>query len=613
VASPLIGLNGLLQRHSNSEVFGSEVLAGRERRHSTCGEPREAMDTEAQNTRSYRATIYVVVAVAAFLAFANTLENEFVFDDHLLLNEPSVERLGSIPGYFAGDEGFRATMGRYYRPVVSSLYCVETCVSKLLFGRSEPALFHGTNILIHMLVCLVLLRLLIRLFPRNVTACLVATLLFAVHPVHTEAVSWISGRTDSLATLFYLLSLLAYVSYRERPAVRSLVAVVVWFWIALLCKEMAVTLPAALILLDLTLGRETAPRWSRRFVVYGVLAVEALVFLEVRELLLGDVSERSTYLYFFGHDGVTTAATMVKTLPVYARLLVWPSGLLYHYDGTLAYETSLVAPRVLAAAGFVVASGCLAVGLRRRIPELSFAIVFFYLALLPVMNLVPTQSLMAERFLYLPSLLLPIAVASLLARCDRLRGFGRTAAELAPWWIIVLFAVLTVMRNQDWRDDETLFLSAEGKKGTLLNVNLGNYYARRAQEERAEALYRQALEIREPSMQAHLNLGVLYMKRADRAREAARQAENRGRRDRATEFQRQAAACFDEAERRLERARELDPLAPEPLLTLAALNQRLNRLEKCIEYLEELQQIEPGYYGSDVQLEKVRARLQKEH
>ena len=537
---------------------------------------------------------YLVVATVVVLCYANSLSNAFVFDDTpLLLSDPGSLALDRLPGHFTGEEGFNKTMGRYYRPLVSVTYAVDRLTSRALFGRMDPRSFHATNLLIHLAGCWVLLALLLLLFERP-SAALMATLVFAVHPIHTESVAWISGRTDSLAGLFYFTAFLAYLRYARTPKALWLWVLFTSYGLALLSKEMAVTLPAALVLFDLLQRNQRAPQRSR-LRIYAALVGLTILFLVVRQAALTGKVVPPEGQYFFGQPSLTVLGTMLQTLPVYARLLTLPTGLLYHYNGVLPYQASLLAGEVLLALLFLVVTLALACWCRRREPLVALSILFFYLSLLPVLNIVPTFSLMAERFLFIPSFSMVLLIGWLL---NRARGPELSkAATFACLLLIGWYGVLTFERNRDWKTNDTLFRSAEGTPGSLLNVNLGNAYSRSGDVGKAERLYLEALELREQNARAHLNLGIIQMFRGAQAQGAAAQADGTAERDRARAYRAEATAWWDQARQHLERARELEPGAPEMHFELAQLALVQGRKREALAHLNVVQQLAPGFPG----------------
>jgi len=549
---------------------------------------------------------YLVVAAVAVLVYGNAIDGAFVFDDKMLLVEnPETHTFAHLGGHFSGAEGFHETMGRYYRPLVALTYCFDNWNSDIYANEQYARVFHLTNIAIHAIATLLLFRIL-ALLCGSWKPALPAALIFAVHPVHTEAVTWISGRTDSLACLFYLAAGLFWIQFARKGKGWRLGLLALFYAAALLCKEMAVTFPLAVVLYDLTVGRNDAPPLRKRLLVYAGLAALTVLFLCWREIALSHVASRETYNYFHGKDWVTTAATMLQTLPVYARLLIAPVDLLYHYNGVLPFADSFLTVGALLGLGLLILSVAVAVACVRRAPAVTFALGFFFLALLPVMNIVPTFSLMAERFLYIPSAALSILIAALLARKVKSPPWRVPAITVACWIAIGLGAYLTFERNPDWTSNDKLYLSAAGHKGTKLSVNLGNYHARRNEDARAEALFREAIAIKEETMHAWLNLGMLHMKKSESLTKASARFVRQAQRDRAEKCRQEALALSVEAKQYLERAREIDPLSPSPLYPLAAICQRLGAIRESIDYLEKFLELKPDARQAAALLDKLR-------
>ena len=135
-----------------------------------------------------RKLLYIIVALAAFFVYYNSLNNDFVFDDESVVqNNQSITDISNIPKFFTAEEGFHKVIGRYYRPVVSTLYAVDYA----LWGIN-PFGFHLTNVIIHTIASFLLLLILLKMFgefKHGLFSALIGALIFAVHPVHTEAVS----------------------------------------------------------------------------------------------------------------------------------------------------------------------------------------------------------------------------------------------------------------------------------------------------------------------------------------------------------------------------------------------------------------------------------------
>ncbi|MGM0575665.1 MAG: hypothetical protein ACQEXJ_08045 [Myxococcota bacterium] len=405
----------------------------------------------------------LLVAGAAVAVFAGTVTHEFVWDDaYNVVDNQAIRDLGNVPDLFveawgarSDDPHSRGLNTNYWRPVALTSYAVDHA----LFGL-EPAAFHATNVWIHAVASLLVLLLGWRLFPRpgpRRLGVVLGALLFAVHPVHTEAVDVVTYRTDLLAGLFYAAALVAWLGpERGRSPGAELRTAALWvpllYALGLGSKEMAATLPAALLLLDLLLrrpGLRGLPRVALRLLPSALVL---LGYMAVRATLL----EPSEYTFFRDQPGSTVAWSMLGVFTLYARLLVAPWPLNPFYDwSAIPPETSLLAPRPLVGLLLLLALFAGVAFTWRRRPRLAFLLAFFPLVLVPVSHVVPIIVAAGERFLYLasagPLLLAGLGVASLA------RAVRRPVAALAPFALVLaLYAGLTVARNADWRTDRTI-------------------------------------------------------------------------------------------------------------------------------------------------------------
>ena len=527
---------------------------------------------------------YIIIIIAGFLLFFNTLSNQFVFDDESVVqNNESIQSLSSIPKYFTADDGFHKVIGRYYRPIVSSTYAIDFAIWKL-----DPWGFHLTNVIIHIVACLILFALLMAIFKGKkyaILASLIGTLVFLAHPIHTEAVSWVSGRTDSMVTIFFFASFLYYVKFihskedkksKDDPQ-RMLMWSLIFYFCGLLSKEMIITMPVIIVLFDLVYRGKSFEYLKKNIKAYGWFAGVTVVYLLLRYLLLKDIPERESYMYFHGMDVVTVIATMLKTLPIYLKLLFFPVGLLYHYNGFLSDAHSFFEGSVILSFIFIAALiGWAVYAYRKNEGAVAFCILFFFVTLLPVMNIIPTMSLMAERFLYMTSFALSLIISYLILKfIDEKNKNTITGVSLV---VIVLFSVLTFQRNMDWKDNDTLYSTADGVDGTVLLVNAGNIYANKKIYDEAEKRFRRAIEIRDNSILAHHNLGLIHLIRGQ----------------------------LDSAEIEITKGLQLDPLAPDGYFQLATIYRMQGDMPKAIEKLEKLQEVAPNYRESKAMLDELK-------
>jgi tetratricopeptide (TPR) repeat protein len=531
--------------------------------------------------KKYYLYSYLLTALVSFAVYYNSVNNSFVFDDEsVVLGDKSLSEISNIPKYFIASEGFHKVIGRYYRPVVSTTYNIDFAIWGL-----NPFGFHLTNVIIHVINSVLFLYFLFLLFKQKngdyskdkFIAVLAGALLFAVHPVRTEAVAWISGRTDSLFFTFFITAFIYFFKYEASGKLKHIILMLLFYIFSLLSKEMAITFPVLVILYDIIVNK----RYDKMSIfknvrIYTLLICISILYLFHRWLILQDIPQRESYFYFYGKDTVTLIATMLQTVPLYVRLTLVPVDLLYHYNGYLPYLSSLTELNALLGAALTIILIVSGVIICKRFPLLAFSILLFLIALIPVMNIVPTMNYMAERFLYLPAISFSIIVSMLLLNY-RTAKFGKVLTILF-FLIIVLFSYMTISRNADWKDNDTLFMSAAGKPGTVLLTNIGNIFANKQQFDTAAVYYREALKLKKESVLANNNLGKIFMIQGN----------------------------FDSAYYYIDLARKNDTLSPEPVFSLAQLYTRFNKYDDAIFWLEKLQIINPDYMNSEKMLEEVK-------
>ena len=348
-----------------------------------------------------------------------------------------------------------------YFPLRDSVYFLLA----RLFGFN-PVPFHICSVLLHGGVCVVLLRMLERLgaAPR---AALLATLLFAVHPVHVESVAWVSALKDPLFALFLLMAL---DRYWHAAGPQGLWRAAVLLVLSLLCKSLGVVFPALALLVEvLHLGRPLRQA-VRKVLPFAVLCAVALVHMVV----VGRAND--VIRSWPGGSAASGAMTALWVLLEYAANLVAPVDLNARY--IMAPVTTPADVRFAAAVAFalLVTVACRLLWRRSHLP--SVVALWLVVALLPVLNLVPIPIEMADRYLYLPSVAYcwgaGVAVHRLLHR------------RAAPWLtvgVLSLLGWLTTQRVTVWQDSVHLWSDAADQPDADLwppvFINLGNAHLER--------------------------------------------------------------------------------------------------------------------------------------
>jgi protein O-mannosyl-transferase len=398
--------------------------------------------------------LYVLAILALVLtSYHNTLGKGFVLDDvFLVYKNPVIKNWHNIYHIFAMDYwehmGFKHT--GLYRPLVMASFLAEFSISGL-----NPFLYHLDNVLLHFLCSvLVYLNLKLMLGEEDGTP-LVAAMLFAVHPVHTEAVAWISGRAELMWSFFALLSALVFLKKPGRPAAVLLSSFL--FLLALLSKEGAVILPVILAVYLVVFekpapGRSRTSQLFRRLYPYAVVFL--FIYLPIRFAVLkaaGPAGEAR----MLGHDtGYEVFLTMCKAFSHYIRLSFLPFDLSMDYmfpAPETIFRFVVLLPILILAATAAFASRLL-----QYSRAVFFGIILFFTALLPVSNIIPIGIIMSERAMYIPVLGPCIILGAIISRAcgGGLQSTGRRIAGLALALLLLMFTVNTATRNPFWSNDE---------------------------------------------------------------------------------------------------------------------------------------------------------------
>lgn len=468
----------------------------------------------------------IIIAAASFIVYFNTLNNNFVYDDEtIIVKNADNLRLQNIPGYFTNQGEYRYVFGPLYRPLIMTSFAVD----HTLFGL-KPGGYHFMNIIFHAVSTMFLFLILLMLFGKyenGILASLLSSLIFAVHPVHTEAVSFISSRTDVLATMFFFISFYCFLilrgfslpkfqnekgkdkkhSQQQKPvSEKYFIYCLLFYFLGLLSKEMIITLPLIFLLFDLLISKGKIKEVYKNYIyLFGV----TILYLIIRHFAIQGIETKPVSGWFYGKDMIVIIATMVKTIPVYFKLMFFPIGLVYNYNGVISYSDTLLDLNSFLSILFIIAVIALSFYLIKNKVYYSYSILVFFIGLLPVINIIPTANIMAERYLYMLTFPLCIAVAYFISTNSNIKNIKTYTWVLLI--IIVFFGILTIQRNQVWKTNETLWMSAEGDSSPASMINIAGLYTRSNQIDKAEKLYIDALEINQNMINAHINLGIINM------------------------------------------------------------------------------------------------------
>jgi tetratricopeptide (TPR) repeat protein len=382
---------------------------------------------------------------------------------------------------------------------------------------------HATNLLLHAVNTALLFALLLAATRERTASALVAAL-FALHPLRVEVVAWVSERKELLSTGFGLLSMLAYVSWTRRGGASRYAGVVPAFAAALAAKQMLVTLPFILLLLDYwPLARARSSRLVlEKLPLFALSAAASIAVFTAQELVRSHAPELPLGLRL-AHAAVAPFA--------YLALALWPSRLSVLYPHPYAPELGgdpWATSTVVASTAALIAITAAVVAARRR-PYLAVGWLWFVGTLVPVIGLVQVgpQGL-ADRYTYVPLIGPFIALAWGARDAVAALGAGRPAVRIAASALAVAVLVtagaVSHARARVWRDSESLYRAsiAATPRNPALLYNLGLIQAQRGRVEDAVRSYEAALAIDPEHAAANVNLGNIRL----RAREPDRAIEH---------------------------------------------------------------------------------------
>ncbi len=425
------------------------------------------------------------LALAVCIGYVNVLTGDFQFDDYnVIVNETQVH---SWTNWYA-------SLGNGIRPLLKFSYTLNWTMGSGVAG------FHLTNLLIHLANVYLVYRLSQEFVQQQWQQSqlrqvpLLVALLFALHPIHTEAVSYICGRSASLMTMSYLAGLLSYIRGRTLQDRRLLYLVTPFlFLLALGVKETAVTFPFALLVWESACGGRWRTAFKPMWPSWAVLGCAALLFL----FNDGYSSQMLRSTAFNSMQG-----NLATQLSAYAYLLQqWALPLWLNVDPDLRplkYLSEAMLPLAFFIASLVLTMACW-----RKRPWISFALAWAMLQTVPLYLLLPRIDIANERQLYLASWPLLLAFA-----IEMRSWLDSRTSRLVALALLLSLASLTLLRNQVYADEISLWEDTVLKSPHKARVhnNLGYAYLLAHREEDARREFAAALQLDPQLYKARNNL-----------------------------------------------------------------------------------------------------------
>ena len=410
-----------------------------------------------------RIALVTLLVLTTLFAYRRSLSSDFItLDDPWYVTANTRVQEGLNSGSFAW--AWTAFDASNWHPVTWLSHMLDV----QLFGL-DAGKHHLTNLLLHCANAVLLMILLFRMTGALWRSALVA-FLFALHPLHVESVAWIAERKDVLSTLFWLLTLWAWLAYTRSKKPGPYALALALFSLGLMSKPMLVTLPFTLLLLDFwPLGRATLPLRGQGVTVKRLLWEKAPLFaMSAASCVFTLIAQREAMQNLSFLSPAERVANALKAYAGYLDKMVWPSKLAVFYP---YHQTGLLTGSAAAALLLLAALTILALKLARRAPYLCMGWLWYLGTLVPVIGLIQVgDQSMADRYTYVP--LIGIFIAAAWGLAD-LTGENRTLRHAAAALAVVVLAgsfAVTRVQTGYWTDAETLF-------GHALEVTSDNWVA----------------------------------------------------------------------------------------------------------------------------------------
>ncbi|PLX10264.1 MAG: hypothetical protein C0594_05150 [Marinilabiliales bacterium] len=529
--------------------------------------------TQTETSKKLVNRLGVLLAIIAFLLYANTLKNGFVLDDFSVIKENWVVKKGTegIPTILKTHYryGYWNAEGVMYRPLSLIMFAVEW---EMFYNEDtvNPFASHLINILLYALTAFVLFKLLVRMLRKySLFIPFVATLLFIAHPLHTEVVANVKSRDEILAFLFAVLAMQWLWKYVDSGKLTKIILALLFFFLGFMSKEGVVTF---LAVIPLSLYFFSELKLSRIAILSLLFLIPSVLFMTLRWKILGGLDDPSKIsvadnLLVAAPDFLSQKATAIFIMGKYLLLLLFPYQLVSDYSYNQIPVTDFSNILVILSLLVHLAIVVVALVLFKRKHILSFAILFFFITFSLYTNLIILiGSSLGERFLYVPLLGFTLSLAFLISWFFKLNyekfvdhSIIKFLAKLkAPLGIVAIILLLysfkTINRNTEWESNNTLY-AADVKKSDqsshmhyhygLSVVNdlwkknndvmyldsainefkraikiyphyadvydqLGLAYFRKGDNENALKYYIKALEINPGKARVYSNMGIIY-------------------------------------------------------------------------------------------------------
>lgn len=462
-----------------------------------------------KNKKLFLAILLILISSAVYF---NSLKGALFWDDestvlnNVFIRNP-IHYLSQIftTSYHSGS----GETLNFYRPLATLSFSLDYRIWKF-----NPFGYHLFNVILHILSGILAFFILNKLFS-SAKLSFISALLFLVHPINSEAVNYVSNRTDLLMLVFFLAAFYSYVFYRQKGKPVFLVLSYLSYVCTILSKEMGLILPVFILIYEFTFSKHKKKitpflGFVLVFLVYITLRATLLNFLKINLITQG--AQEVPY----SRDMLLRLLVFANICLGYLKLFFLPLNLHMEYDVPLIKSVLLFSAWLNLL--FLVSLAVILFYLGRNKKEIIFGGAWFICGLLPVSGIIPINTAMSEHYLYLASLGIFTLFSFIV-----LNVWRKTVSSFKPFLsvcgLLVLAAscLLTFSRNRVWQDPLQVYLeiTEKTKNSFRANNNAGVEYFRRGNIELAEKYFLRSREIMPTYAEALNNLGVISERRGD--------------------------------------------------------------------------------------------------
>lgn len=459
-----------------------------------------------------RVAFSLLLATLTVILFLPVTSHEFInFDDSIYITQnPHIQNGLTIESLLWA---FTTTYANFWHPLTWLSHCLDVH----LFGL-DAGMHHLINLLLHSINS-ALLFLVLSIMTGTLWRSLLVAVLFAIHPLHVESVAWAAERKDTLSTLFWLLTMGAYIWYTKRPDWLRFLPVLLGFTLGMLAKPILVVLPFALLLLDFwplnrfggspamltaPLVRKHLPALIAEKTPLLLIAVICSVVAYLAQQAGGAVGSLETYSL------VTRIANALVAYVTYIYKMFIPTGLAAYYP----YRLDIPIWKTLSSGLLLACLTFISLRMARRYPYLTIGWFWFVGTLLPVIGLVQLGShAMADRYTYISFIGLFIIIAWSLAELAGRFASGARVCTTVAFVFLVLLSIRTIDQLGHWRNTPILFTHALSVTDNNVKAhnNLGTYFLDRHQPRQAALQFKAGLDINPDNALVNYNYGLAMM------------------------------------------------------------------------------------------------------